>query len=105
MITVYCATSSRTVVSRILPVGHPVPEGVLWIDLHNPSAEEIAAVEQQFGLEVCAHSGFRLRGRKSRPAAGDRGVGRAGLRVRDAVAAQPRRALTMPMRGRTAPAG
>ena len=55
--------------------------------------QHAVAVEQQLGLEVRPHGRFRFGRRERRPPARDGRVGGAGLRVRDAVAAQPRRSL------------
>ena len=60
--------------------------------------QHAVAVEQQLGLEVGADGRFGFGRRERGPAARDGRLGRAGLGVRHAVAAQPRRTLPLAVR-------
>lgn len=51
MITLYCRRNGRVVQDQLAP-GQPMPDGVFWIDLIEPTAEENALVQSLVGIEV-----------------------------------------------------
>ena len=66
---------------------------------HRAPGQHAVPAQQQLRLVVGAQRGIRLGGGQDRPSAGHGRVGGPGLRVRDAVAAQPRRAMRPVRRG------
>ncbi len=51
MLTLYCLRSGRIVADR-LQNGQPVPDGLIWADLLNPTAEENAAIKALVDIDV-----------------------------------------------------
>lgn len=51
MLTLYCLRSGRIVADR-LQNGQPVPDGLIWADLLNPTTEENAAIKALADIDV-----------------------------------------------------
>lgn len=51
MITLYCRRAGHIAEDRLAP-GQPLPDGVVWIDLVEPTPEENAAIQAHVGIEV-----------------------------------------------------
>lgn len=51
MLTLYCQRGGRIVEDQLRP-GEPVPDGLIWADLINPTAEDTAAIHRLAAIEV-----------------------------------------------------
>lgn len=51
MLTLYCRRGGRVVAEKRVP-GEPLPEGLVWCDMLEPSSEDIQQIKQIAGIEV-----------------------------------------------------
>ncbi|MEO5374049.1 MAG: magnesium transporter CorA family protein [Alphaproteobacteria bacterium] len=58
MITVYTGRTGA-VMSTLIPPEHPIPAGVVWIDLLSPSRNEEEFIEQELGIDIPTHEEMR----------------------------------------------